>query len=115
MTMFALPQAFADEPLKHDPFARPLLPTALSNNTTTLNATAGKEAQWNPQLIAVMVAGQNSLVDLDGVILKIGEEIDGYRLVQVRDSKAVFRKGSKRIEVDMEVLPLRKNEERGVK
>jgi hypothetical protein len=106
-------QASADVLLKHDPFARPLLPVALPNNPATANAEAEVEAPWNPQLIAVMVSGKNSLVNLDGMILKIGEEKDGYRFVQAKDHEVVFKKGNKRIVLNMEMSTLRKNRERG--
>jgi hypothetical protein len=108
-------QASADALLNHDPFARPLLPTLLPNNPATVNAEAEAEVEtpWNPQLIAVMVSGKNSLVNLDGVILKIGEEMDGYRFVQAKDHEVVFKKGNKRIVLNMEISTLRKNRERG--
>ena len=111
MTVFFLPSAFAGDSLKHDPFARPLLSAPPSN--TAVGTLAEEEMPWNPQLIAVMVAGNNSLVNLDGIILKIGEEQDGYRLVQVRDHEAVFKKGNKRIVLNMEMSALRQNKERG--
>jgi hypothetical protein len=99
--------------LKHDPFARPLLSASLPNNSATANAQAEVETPWNPQLIAVMVSGKSSLVNLDGVILKIGEEKDGYRFVQAKDHEVVFKKGNKRIVLNMEMSTLRKNKERG--
>lgn len=111
MTVFFLLPAFAGDSLKHDPFARPLLSAPPSN--TAAGTVAEEEMPWNPQLIAVMVAGNNSLVNLDGIILKIGEEQDGYRLVQVRDHEAVFKKGNKRIVLNMEMSALRQNKERG--
>jgi hypothetical protein len=106
-------QASADVLLKHDPFARPLLPVLLPNNTATTNVEAEAEAPWSPELIAVMVSGKNSLVNLDGVILKIGEEKDGYRFVQAKDHEVVFKKGNKRIVLNMQMSTLRKNRERG--
>ena len=105
--------AAADVLLKHDPFSRPLLPALLPKNATTLNAVVEEEARWNPQLIAVMVSGKNSLVNLDGVILRIGEEKDGYRFVHATDHEAIFKKGNNRIVLNMEVSTLRKNKERG--
>ena len=50
-----------------------------------------------------MVAGKNSLITLDGVIMKLDEEIEGYRLVQVKDHEAVFKKGKKRIVLTMQI------------
>ncbi len=112
ITVFFLPPVFAGDSLKHDPFARPLLSAPLPSNTIA-GTVAEEEMPWNPQLIAVMVAGKDSLVNLDGVIIRLGEENDGYRLVQVRDREAVFKKGNKRIVLNMEMSALRKNKERG--
>ncbi len=112
LAVYFLPQAFAGDSLKHDPFARPLLSTPLPSNTAA-GTVVEEEIPWNPQLIAVMVSGKNSLVNLDGIIIKIGEEKDGYRLVQVRDQEAIFKKGNKRIVLNMEMSTLRKNKERG--
>jgi len=113
MTICFLPLTFAGEALKHDPFLRPLLSASLSNKAATDSAVAAKEVPWNPLLIAVMVSGKNSLVNLDGVIFRIGEEKDGYRFMQASDHEAIFKKGNKRIVLNMEVSTFRKNKERG--
>lgn len=110
-----IPAAFAEDALKHDPFARPLLTAAFPVNTESADTNAEVETPWNPTLTAVMVAGKHSLVNIDGVIIKLGEEKDGYRLIQVKDHEAVFKKGNKRIVLDMEMSDLQKNNERGSK
>lgn len=97
------PTVLAEDTPKHDPFARPLLSATLPANTERSGAIAEEEMPWSPTLTAVMVAGKNSLVTLDGVILKIGEAKDGYRLVQVKDHEAVFKKGKKRIVLEIKV------------
>jgi hypothetical protein len=89
--------ALAVDTLKHDPFARPQISATLPLNTEHDGAIAEEEMPWSPTLTAVMVAGKNSLITLDGVTLKIGEVKDGFRLVQVNDGEAVFVKGKKRI------------------
>lgn len=104
--------------LKHDPFARPLLAAISTSSTQGANSpttatTLTEEASWEPKLTAVMVAGKNSLVNVDATILRIGEELDGYRLVQVRDSEAVFIKGKKRIVLRMEIPTKKLGNERG--
>ncbi|MGB7815383.1 MAG: hypothetical protein WBL28_03425 [Methylotenera sp.] len=108
-----IPAAFAEDALKHDPFARPLLTATLPANPESADTNAEAEAPWEPTLTAVMVAGKHSLVNIDGVIIKLGEEKDGYRLIQVKDHEAVFKKGNKRIVLDMEMSDLQKNKERG--
>lgn len=110
-----VPSAFAAGPLLHDPFARPLLAVPGPNNPVTAKTGAEAEVPWNPKLTAVMVAGKNSLVNLDGTIIGIGEEKDGYRLVQVRDREAVFNKGKKRIVLKMETPVLQQHNELGGK
>ncbi len=107
------PAAYSAPHLQHDPFARPLL-AAMEPKGNSIPATAGREEapSWSPNLIAVMVAGPRSMVNLDGTIVAIGQEMDGYRLVQVRDHEATFIKGKQRIVLKMEASLLRSNKER---
>jgi hypothetical protein len=107
MVLSAISTAFAAEEavLKHDPFARPLLTAAVA--TAESGAKIEEEIPWNPTLTAVMVAGKNSLITIDGVIMKQGEEKDGYRLVQVKDHEAIFKKGKKRIVLEIKVGAIR--------
>lgn len=114
VAMIVFSPSFAGEALQHDPFARPLLPTSLSTNATPVNASVVADTPWNPILIAVMVAGKHSIVNINGVILKVGEVLDGHRLVEVKDRKAVFSKKGERVVVDMEAPYLRENNERGI-
>jgi len=99
------PVAAPAEPLLHDPFARPFQAGA--------TASADASASWNPKLLAVMIAGRKSLVNLNGTIIGIGEEKDGYRLIKVEDHKAIFEKAKKRIVLDMEMPSLKPGNEGG--
>lgn len=105
IALVALPVAATGAPLKHDPFARPLQGGAAS--------TADASISSGPKLIAVIVAGKKSLVNLNGAIIGIGEEKYGYRLIEVRDHQAIFEKNNKRIVLDMEVSSLKPGNERG--
>lgn len=105
IALMALPVAATAVPLQHDPFARPSL-----NGSTS---SAGASISSGPKLIAVIVAGKKSLVNLNGTIIGIGEEKDGYRLIEVRDHKAIFEKSKKRIVLDMEIPSLKQGNERG--
>ena len=52
---------------------------------------------WSPELRGTLVSPWGPMVNVDGVILEIGEEIDGFRLVEVREYEAVFvRDGARR-------------------
>lgn len=105
--------AVAGETLHHDPFIRPLLTSLPIINAKAADVTV-EEAIWNPALTAVMVAGKNSLANVDGVIVKLGDEIDGYRLMQVKDYEAIFKKGNKRVVLTIAIQTMRQNKERGV-
>ena len=100
--------------LKHDPFARPALLKAMPPLAAQPgdNAGAGKgvlpERAWKPELAAVMVAGAKSAVSIDGAIVRIGEEINGHRLVEVHEQSAVFVKNRNRVTLSlrgMQLLP----------
>ena len=76
---------------RYDPFAAPdvlrLAPGAESP------AARPPTRPWNPRLRAVLVAGAASLANVDGEVLALGQEVDGYRLVEVRERSAVFHHG----------------------
>lgn len=111
--------------LKHDPFARPafLKATPLTAAQARDNAGVGKgalpEAAWQPELAAVMVAGPKSAVSIDGKIVRLGEEINGHRLVEVHEQTAVFVKDRKRVTLSLREMklvpdgPPAKKDERG--
>lgn len=84
--------------LQHDLFARPVLGDAQPSRPEPGRAakSADHAPAWNPALKAVAVAGRDSLVNVDGAIVRIGGEIDGFRLVEVREREAVFVKDKKR-------------------
>ena len=114
-----LAQAQADG-LKHDPFARPVLiprpASAAPVPGDTVKAPV-PEPVWKPELAAVMLAGPKSAVSIDGTIVRIGEEINGYRLVEVHEQTAVFVKNRKRVTLSLRGLqpvpespPARKDE-----
>lgn len=97
--------------LKHDPFARPVFlkaPPPAAQPQDHVGKAALPEPAWKPELAAVMVAGPKSAVSIDGAIVRIGEEINGHRLVEVHEQTAVFVKNRKRVTLslrDMELVP----------
>lgn len=96
--------------LKNDPFARPafLKAAPLSAAQQRDNAGMGKgalpEPVWKPELEAVIVAGLKSAVSIDGTIVRMGEEINGHRLVEVHERTAVFVKDRKRVTLSLRGL-----------
>jgi hypothetical protein len=82
---------------RHDPFARPVLGAA----SGAAGAADHAQPVWQPRLQAVVVAGPRSSVLLDGRVLEMGEEVDGYRLIQVLPDKASFRHKGRRVELTL--------------
>ena len=74
-------------PLRFNPFARPD-PSAITPAAARLVLADG----WAPVLSAALADGEASLANLGGVILAIGEETHGYRLVAVDTFEASFEK-----------------------
>jgi hypothetical protein len=99
----AFTTAFATGTLRHDLFARPPLGAQASFNRTNGTDTAEPVASWNPKLTALLVAGRRSLADVQGTIITIGESVDGYRLLFVRDNAAVFVKDDQIVVLTMPV------------
>jgi len=64
-------------------------------------------------LFAVIVDGKRSLVNLNGMIIGIGEEKDGFRLIRVRDHVAIFKKKRKWVVIDMDMPSLTSVNQRG--
>lgn len=104
-----LAEAQADG-LKHDPFARPVLvqrPASVGSVPGNSVKAPGPEPIWKPELRAVMVAGPKSIVNVAGALVRIGEQINGYRLVEVREETAVFVKNTKRVTLSLrDIAPL---------
>lgn len=77
--------------LKHDPFTRPV-PAPRPGPGAPV-----PESVWKPELRAIMVAGPNSIVNVAGALVRIGEQINGYRLVEVHEETAVFVNNKKTV------------------
>lgn len=77
--------AEAAEPAVRNPFARPSIaavpPPAMQGAAASAPAFS---------LRATLAAGAESLVNIDGEIVAIGEVYAGYRLVAVGEGRAVF-------------------------
>jgi hypothetical protein len=92
------------EKLRHDPFARPAL-AKLQQAARLAPKGNGKQSAAEPKralnLQAVMVAGANSMVNVDGIMVRIGDQIHGYRLVAVHARTAIFEKDKAQFTVSM--------------
>jgi hypothetical protein len=94
-TALALPALGQGRALQHDPFVRPAVGLVPGNASST--AAPGRlktlpEAKPKLNLQAVLVAGAHSIANVDGVMVRVGESINGYRLLEVEHRSAVFEK-----------------------
>ncbi|WP_107852719.1 hypothetical protein [Oceanimonas marisflavi] len=76
-----------------DPFVRP--------QAGLQSRTAPKPVAPGPTftLRALLMAGDASLANVDGIILAIGDVHEGYRLISVSQEETLFEKGSNRYRV----------------
>lgn len=101
----ALPAAEA--PPRRDPFAAPALPppapAASPRYAGAPPAPPGPPPAPPPvpELRAVLAAGSASLANIDGKLLALGEEVDGYRLIEVGDDSAVLARGRRRLRLQV--------------
>jgi hypothetical protein len=94
-TALGFPALGQSRALQHDPFVRPavgLLQGHASSAATPGRVKAAPEAKPKLNLQAVLVAGPQSIANVDGVMLRVGDSINGYRLLEVAHRSAVFEK-----------------------
>ena len=80
--------------LQSNPFAQPFVEKPEQRGSVQEPEPSALEGL---QLRAIMTAGSESLANVGGKIVGIGEEIEGYRLVTVDHEQAVFSKHGKLI------------------
>jgi hypothetical protein len=91
--------------LQHDPFARPSLgglPQGAGSAPRTGPPRPVLEPKRTLNRQAVMVAGSASMANVDGVMVRVGDQVQGYRLVAVHDRGAVFEKDNKQFTVPLQ-------------
>ena len=84
--------------LRFNPF---VVPDYVDNKR---DAASSNLTESDMELRAVLVGGEGSLVNVNGIILGVGQDINGYVLKSVYDDRAVFIKREKEF-----VLPINKN------
>jgi hypothetical protein len=89
--------------LQHDPFARPPL-TMQPAAPAPRPAGAAVEPKRALKLHAVLVAGPASMANVDGVMVRVGDYVQGYRLLSVHERGAVFEKNRAQITVPLTAI-----------
>jgi hypothetical protein len=86
--------------VQHDPFQRPAIPEASVSEAGV--AKPSVQQVWAPKLTATLRAGKNSMANVDGKIIKLGETINDYKLIAVYERSAVFVKNKQRTQLTID-------------
>lgn len=73
--------------VERDPFQKPEYMKAPEKSKKAINTI---KTFWKPNLIMTLRAGKNSMANVGGEIVSLGEKIDGYKLIEVNERAAVF-------------------------
>jgi hypothetical protein len=87
------------EPITRNPFTRPGYTADRPLPTNTEVALLAFEPL---QLKATLIAGQQALANINGEILAPGDEIQGHRLLQVREREVVLSKDGERLTLSVD-------------
>ena len=79
--------------LKVNPFVSPIE----SQASRTQSVSSEQESSVPFVLRGTMVAGQESLANISGVIVSLGMDISGYKLAVVRQREVILVKGDERL------------------
>jgi len=99
----------ADEPpaLSNNPFTRP--PSEVLRVERSVVERDGGSS-LTIVLKATMIGRASRLADVEGRILKPGDEVEGYELIEVQEEYAVFRTDGKLITVYVKPQPAEEDE-----
>lgn len=81
-------------PLANNPFARPPSASTLDTGRVDQNRSAS-----GINLLATMVSSTDRLANVGGRIIRQGDEINGYRLLQIHENRAVFERNNTQLTV----------------
>lgn len=79
--------------LLHDPFKKPPILQSIDKPTAIAKPIVDEVPHF--KLSAILQAGKDSMVNVQGKTLQLGEQIDGYTLTAVDERSAIFSKGKK--------------------
>lgn len=105
LSVFGTAQGQTDDIETQDvrnPFARPV--TVIAPDART-RGRATQKAVRVPKLHALLAAGPNSVANLDGKVMAIGEQHKGYRLLSVAEDAASFRYNGRDVTLRLNTAP----------
>jgi hypothetical protein len=97
-----LPAAEVSAVPLHNPFKRPA--QALVDPATQAGGAMAPAEAAPPRLVlkALLLAGPDTVASINDQLLRIGDRIEGYRLVAAQGTRAELVKDGKRLVLDME-------------
>jgi hypothetical protein len=94
-------QGIAEAPVLYiDPFEEPA--TIDREESSPTGNQVSQFGLWSPELRGTMRSASGAMADIDGQIISVGEEVEGYRLVDVRERSAIFVKYGKEYVITMD-------------
>jgi hypothetical protein len=88
---------------QHDVFERPKPRSLKQHDPETVKSMkpAPAPVEWKPELRAIISGGGKAWVNVEGRILQVGQDMDGFRLVEVQERRAIFVKDDVRYALDL--------------
>jgi len=83
--------------LQYDPFEQPAFLKASAQTRQSTSSTATPDLQ----LRSILEAGEESVINLNGKILMIGDSYQGYQLVEVNKQSATLVKNGEKIKITL--------------
>lgn len=101
--------AVAAEPpkLQNNPFSRPL--SAVSFDVPGIRNDA-KSNRGSLNLHATMVSGATKLANVNGQVMRQGDEFNGYTLLRIYEDRAIFQRSNKQTILYVKPKPEQKDE-----
>ena len=84
--------------LQNNPFKRPVFDTRSLPGPKDNGLATGSELD----IRAILAAGRNSLVNVAGNIIRVGQEHEGFRLISVEERAVVFNKDGERLRIELD-------------
>ena len=92
--------SLGDSELQRDPFSRFKAQQALKEQPQS-SRKRSPVSTWKPKLLATIVSGENSMINIDGKIVRLGEKINRYRLVEVSRYHATLQRNDQLLKLKL--------------
>jgi len=84
--------------LLHNPFSRPEMPALPSAHGS---GVGGAHQGEKLELRATLIGPEHVMADVNGVILTVGDEVEGFRLVEVDERRAILERDGTKVVVSL--------------